>query len=604
MIEKLYDAQDQKRYQILALLKRYDFPTSRGIYEARNGQKKELDALRVLADELKDIFNEFKIIQKPRSKRSLLPIVGKALSFLFGTVSEDDLQSINRNINKLATNQRKISHVVAESLTLLNDTRVHVIQNRQALNNVILSISNLGSQLRNLTAKLEQSILELTFVTTTIVQIGNYLEEIKRTIMHAKFYVEHLKLKFNILSLGHMSPTLILPRQLQRLLEDIKSKLPPHLQLTHDPKNIWTFYKFLTCATIISNEKILVIVSLPLVNIHHKYFIYKVHNFPFPVKNNKTLPNVLKNMVAYRNLESQYIGVNLERSRYMLLKSEDVQQCIGHRLQFCALRQPIYPVNLSRLCVIAVFMDERSSIDRLCQTLVRPNEILPFSEYISDGYYAISTNKNVQFTQVCKKLSASVVTVKPPLGVIKVKPSCSMTNQNLVLPAYFHQESKYNLTNPLSKLVRNFQVSKVKLWKPFHSKLPNLTLDTLPTKLKDIKEIRMDDLISQLQTLDDVTVEEHVAIWPYVILSIGLILFIFVFGLFCYCKCYPKMRKFLKVRREHNQGSHKLNEHIEMTLRQPLTQQMKDVKHTVENGSEPRDIPPMYPVLEMTTNTA
>ena len=32
-----------------------------------------------------------------------------------------------------------------------------------------------------------------------------------------------------------------------------------------------------------------------------------------------------------------------------------------------------------------------------------------------------------------------------------------------------------------------------------------------------------------------------------------------------------------------------------MTLRQPLTQQMKDVKHTVENGSEPRDIPPMYP---------
>ena len=131
VLEKLYDEQDQIRYQILALLKRYDIPTSRGIYEAINGQKKELDALRVLADELKDMLNEFKILQKPRSKRSLLPIVGKALSFLFGTVSEDDLQSINRNINKLATNQRKISHVVAESLTLLNDTRVHVIQNRQ-----------------------------------------------------------------------------------------------------------------------------------------------------------------------------------------------------------------------------------------------------------------------------------------------------------------------------------------------------------------------------------------------------------------------------------------------------------------------------------------
>ena len=216
----------------------------------------------------------------------------------------------------------------------------------------------------------------------------------------------------------------------------------------------------------------LVIVSIPLVNIHHKYYIYKVHNLPFPIKGkDDNVPSALKSMVAYRRLESKYIGVNMERSRFMLLDTEEVQQCISHRLQFCALRQPIYPVNLSRLCVIAIFMNERSNIDRLCQTYVRTNEILPFSEYISDGHYAISTNKNVQFTQVCKKLSASVVIVKPPLGLIKLKPSCSMTNQNLVLPAYFHRESKYNLTDSLSELVKNFQVAKIKLWKPFHAKI-------------------------------------------------------------------------------------------------------------------------------------
>ena len=177
-----------------------------------------------------------------------------------------------------------------------------------------------------------------------------------------------------------------------------------------------------------------------------------------------------------------------------------------------------------------------------------------------------------------------------------------MTNQNLVLPAYFHRESKYNLTDSLSELVKNFQVAKIKLWKPFHTKLPNLTLDTLPSKLKGIKEIKMDALIEQLQTLDDVTVDSHIAIWPYVLLGIGKVCFIIIFGIFCYCKCYPKFKKFLKVRREHRQGSQQLSEHIEMTLRNPLIQQRKDIKPTVEKNSEQRETPTIFPVLDMTTN--
>ena len=117
-------------------------------------------------------------------------------------------------------------------------------------------MSVLGEQMRNLTMKLEQSIAELTFVSTTFFfQIGNYLDELKRTIMLATFYIENLKIRFNALSLGHVSTTIISPRDLQRLLLDIKSKLPPYLQLTQDPKkDIWTYYRFLTCATVLSEN--------------------------------------------------------------------------------------------------------------------------------------------------------------------------------------------------------------------------------------------------------------------------------------------------------------------------------------------------------------
>ena len=88
--------------------------------------RKEIAGIRIFLDSIVETYQNFRILQA-RSKRSLLPIVGKALSFLFGTVSEDDLQSIKSNINKLTANQTKISHVVEESMTLLNDTREHVI---------------------------------------------------------------------------------------------------------------------------------------------------------------------------------------------------------------------------------------------------------------------------------------------------------------------------------------------------------------------------------------------------------------------------------------------------------------------------------------------
>ena len=55
--DKLYKAQEDVRYHLLAVLKRYDIPTGRGIYHAFEGHKKELDALRALTDELYDTVN-------------------------------------------------------------------------------------------------------------------------------------------------------------------------------------------------------------------------------------------------------------------------------------------------------------------------------------------------------------------------------------------------------------------------------------------------------------------------------------------------------------------------------------------------------------------
>ena len=219
----------------------------------------------------------------------------------------------------------------------------------------------------------------------------------------------------------------------------------------------------------------MVIVSLPLVNVNHKYVIYKAHNLPFPIQSDES-SDLSQHMIANRTLESSYIAVNIERSRYMILRYEDIHQCLTQSLKFCELRLPIYQINLSRLCIVSLFMNEKEGVDKYCQTIVRVNQFLPHSSYIADGFYAIATNKPIQLTQACKQLSASLISVKAPLDMIQLKPSCSMTHRNRILPAYYYKESKYNLTEHINTWINNFKPSQIKIWEPLHIFIRKITI--------------------------------------------------------------------------------------------------------------------------------
>ena len=60
-------------------------------------------------------------------KRSLIPIIGQAAGWLFGLVTEQDISDISKNIKNLASNQQHILHVVQESISILNMSRIEII---------------------------------------------------------------------------------------------------------------------------------------------------------------------------------------------------------------------------------------------------------------------------------------------------------------------------------------------------------------------------------------------------------------------------------------------------------------------------------------------
>ena len=121
-----------------------------------------------------------------------------------------------------------------------------------------------------------------------------------------------------MLSLGHLSPSTITPANLKLLLNEIQDRLPKFLELSEDPNtDLWFFYRFLTCTTVLYDDKILVIISIPLLDSNNRFEVYKTYNLPIPMKKNNT--NVLS-MVAKFSIDIEYFAVNAERSKYVLLK--------------------------------------------------------------------------------------------------------------------------------------------------------------------------------------------------------------------------------------------------------------------------------------------
>ena len=104
------------------------------------------------------------------------------------------------------------------------------------------------------------------------------------------YYLENLKSELYMLSMHHLSTNTISLKDLKELLIEVESKLPNNFELPRNPrKDIWYFYKTLTCVTYLEDNEIRIILKIPLINTREEYEVYIIHNLPLPVR--RVVPN-------------------------------------------------------------------------------------------------------------------------------------------------------------------------------------------------------------------------------------------------------------------------------------------------------------------------
>ncbi|ESO87464.1 hypothetical protein LOTGIDRAFT_166618 [Lottia gigantea] len=252
--------------------------------------------------------------------------------------------------------------------------------------------------------------------------------------------------------------------------------------------------------------------------------------------------------VAQYKLETTTLAVSVDSTKYALITDNESKQCTNPHMNFCQIKSPIFPINLSELCVMALFSKNEIKASSRCDVSVKPNEILPTSVYFTNGYWAVVVREQTRFSIVCRDthLEHSSIVVKPPVQIIHLKPTCKAVNDHVTLPSHNTNKSTYFDNTSFKHLLTNFNESITDIWKPITDHFGNYTLTKLPPKLKGTETIPIEKLVSELDDLHPIEnlKKQTWPLWVWVTLcvvsAVGILILYIVFKL--YMK--PLMLKF------------------------------------------------------------
>ena len=96
------------------------------------------------------LLNSNQLQTHARFRRSLLPFLGDALSWLTGTATTRDIHSIKTQINQLIAMQTSQCNTLVHIVSILNVTRYTTQVNRHSINNLIDAVHTTSLDIKNL----------------------------------------------------------------------------------------------------------------------------------------------------------------------------------------------------------------------------------------------------------------------------------------------------------------------------------------------------------------------------------------------------------------------------------------------------------------------
>ena len=175
-----------------------------------------------------------------RNKRSLLPF-GGLFSFLFGTASEDDLNSIKADVKQLYQNQKDQTNVLNDIISITNVSRGLINENIKKINGIIDTIINLNQTIKNIAGHLGSpyTTRKFMFIHTEFISHHTRITMVTRQVADD---ITLIKSYLSTFTTCKLTPQIIDPKHLRYELLKIHKQLPAKITLPENPtSNIWHY---------------------------------------------------------------------------------------------------------------------------------------------------------------------------------------------------------------------------------------------------------------------------------------------------------------------------------------------------------------------------
>ena len=263
-----------------------------------------------------------------RNKRSLLPFSG-LFSFLFGTASEDDLNSIKVGVKQLHQNQMDQTNVLNDIISITNVSRGLINDNIKKINGIIDTIVTLNQTIKNIAGHLGPLYTTRKFMLMRTEFISHHTR-IRMVTRHVADDINLIKSYLSTFTTCKLTPQIIDPKHLRHEFLKIHKQLPAKITLPKNPAaNIWHYYKFLTATRVIDGTQFILMIRIPLLDTDSAMTLYKVHNLPmYNPTIGKSLSYVLKGSNLATTKDNSYVTI---------LTEAEFMQCTLAQGHFCSL---------------------------------------------------------------------------------------------------------------------------------------------------------------------------------------------------------------------------------------------------------------------------
>ena len=225
-------------------------------------------------------------------------------------------------------NQQKTKvHIVS----ILNLTRYKIQVNRQWINIILKELTESNEDIR--------ALFNITNQLATQVQVQNIMLHLRA--MLANHVLEYIDTATTSTLTPHLIPVL----DLQKMLYQIESELPPNMHLPIPSSDPLHFYRYLWTHVLVEENQFLLLIDVPIQDRAQQIQIYQIINLPVPVGNYS---------MRY-TMNNKYLGVTYDRTKVMDIPEGQFKLCKEANGQFCPLMTPLQPLMNPPSCIAVLY---------------------------------------------------------------------------------------------------------------------------------------------------------------------------------------------------------------------------------------------------------